>query len=144
FASRPEDQPAAEGAAAHHVEDARRLGFIYLAEDIPRPLELDFHLALPGAAVPDPVQRLVWRGRASYVSFPVTVPDRPAGGKCSGKVTVSRAGAPLGHISFMVSVNRGGPPNGSSGGPPAPTPGPPVLPIRLPQNAIRYRRAFAC
>ncbi len=104
FAHIPQQADEVIQLAREFDESARRLGFSSLEVEIPRGSRLQVELALPGLEIDEPVQNIVWRGRAVSVQFAVTVPPAQAPGNLIGKVTVYLQGAPIGHIRFKIQI----------------------------------------
>jgi hypothetical protein len=69
-----------------------------------RGTKLVFHLTMPGLRVDDPVQSMVWLGRAESVQFGVSIPRRYRLGNVVGTITVSQDWMPIGHIKFTLIV----------------------------------------
>ncbi|HJQ33370.1 MAG TPA: TIR domain-containing protein [Pyrinomonadaceae bacterium] len=78
-----------------------------LNRPIERDAELTFKLAVPGLEVLEPEQSLVWKGRTEppqCVEFPVLVPDGCVPRSTVGIVKVFCEKAPVGQITFTISV----------------------------------------
>jgi hypothetical protein len=69
-----------------------------------RGTKLVFRLTMPGLRVDDPVQSMVWRGKAESVQFGVSIPKRYRLGNVVGTITVSQGWMPVGHIKFALMV----------------------------------------
>ena len=78
FAHMPQQADEVIQLAREFDESARRLGFSSLEVEIPRGSRLQVELAFPGLEIDEPVQNIVWRGRAVSVQFAVTVPPAQA------------------------------------------------------------------
>jgi hypothetical protein len=149
FAHIPQQTEDVIQLAHEFDESAKRLGFSSLEVEIPRGSRLQVELTLPGLEIDEPVQYLVWRGRAVSVQFGVKVPHGLAPGVLIGKVAVYLEGVPIGHIRFKIEIitTKPSPPPlvgdaptevqpavGGVGGPSQPQP--------LGDEARRYRLAF--
>jgi hypothetical protein len=130
FAHVPEESEQVVQLAQDADETARRLGFRSLEVEIPRGTKLQIELTLPGIAIEDPVQQVVWRGRATSVQFAVDLPRTQPSGNLIGRVAVYRDGTPIGHIRFKLEVTPGDQPPTRS------------MPRPLGHEAQRYAQAF--
>ena len=152
FAHMPQQADEVIQLAREFDESARRLGFSSLEVEIPRGSRLQVELALPGLEIDEPVQNIVWRGRAVSVQFAVTVPPAQAPGNLIGKVTVYLQGAPIGHIRFKIQITARRlrmatftPPPGEPATGPQPLiggTGEKLEPQPLGDEACRYKQAF--
>jgi hypothetical protein len=104
FAHVPEDEALVESLARKYYRRAEPAGSVGLSKPIRDGDSLAFELLLPGLVVDDPVQSMVWFGRAQSVQFEVTVPPDFTRRDVVGTVTISRDSVPLGHVKFSVSV----------------------------------------
>jgi TIR domain len=139
FAHMPQQADEVIQLAREFDESARRLGFSSLEVEIPRGSRLQVELALPGLEIDEPVQNIVWRGRAVSVQFAVTVPHAQAPGNLIGKVTVYLQGAPIGHIRFKIQITARRLRTATF----TPPPGEPATgPQPLGDEACRYKQAF--
>src|SRR5271166_4960448 len=146
FAHMPQQADEVIQLAREFDESARRLGFSSLEVEIPRGSRLQVELALPGLEIDEPVQNIVWRGRA------VSVPPAQAPGNLIGKVTVYLQGAPIGHIRFKIQITARRlrmatftPPPGEPATGPQPLiggTGEKPEPQPLGDEACRYKQAF--
>ena len=112
-------------------ETARRLGFRSLEVEIPRGTKLQIELTLPGVAIEDSVQQVIWRGRATSVQFAVDLPKAQTPGNLIGRVAVYLDGTPIGHVRFKLEVTAGTRPLMQS-----------MPPVPLGDEAKRYSQAF--
>lgn len=104
FAHRPERVAESNRMATAFDADATGRGFARLEVDVRRGTDLAVHLLLPGFDIPEPVQRLLWRGQTTPVQFAVTCPsDLPPGTKI-GTARVCLGGVPVGHVKFRIDV----------------------------------------
>jgi hypothetical protein len=152
FAHMPQQADEVIQLAREFDESARRLGFSSLEVEIPRGSRLQVELTLPGLEIDEPVQNIVWRGRAVSVQFAVTVPPAQAPGNLIGKVTVYLQGAPIGHIRFKIQITARRlrmatftPPPGEPATGPQPLiggTGEKPEPQPLGDEACRYKQAF--
>ena len=99
---------AADAAALAEEFDpgTTRRGFAGLQLPIHTGCVLDVELDIDGVRVPEPVQRLAWRGRAEAVQFDAQVPADQAAGPLRGAVVVRRDGIPVGRVGFRVMVEH--------------------------------------
>jgi hypothetical protein len=104
FVHRPDQTEEARGIAHEVDEESRRRGFRSLEVEIERGTKLMVHVHVPGVDFDDPVQRIVWQGRPSYVTFRARVPEGLGVGILAGSVTISREGIPLGSIIFKIKI----------------------------------------
>jgi hypothetical protein len=99
----------ADAAEAHAIAteldvDAHRRAYHSLADRVPQGSRLEFELRMPGLEIDDPVASLVWQGRTEAVQFGVTVPEATPPRTIIGTVSISRDGAPLGHVKFTLAI----------------------------------------
>jgi len=104
FAHLPLQHEDARALATEFDPGAQRRAFKSLESRVARGSRLTFHLAMPGAHVDDPVQSLVWRGRAEAVQFGVTTAAAPGQPSLIGTVTASQGSVPIGHVKFRLGV----------------------------------------
>ena len=104
FAHLPEEADAARAVARELDTAARLRGFRSLYDRVPRGARLDFELRLPGLEIDDAVASLVWQGRTEAVQFGVAVPEAMSPRSVIGTVSISRDGAPVGHVKFTLKV----------------------------------------
>jgi hypothetical protein len=128
FAHTPEQAVAARRLARKFDDEAERRGFKSLEMEIARGTSLTFHLQLPGLAVDEPTQSLVWHGEPASVQFVVPVPAKLEPQTVIGTVSVAQAGVPLGHVKFKLQV--------------AAIDAPRTSPTPAGEAACRYRKAF--
>ena len=74
FAHTPQQADEVIQLAREFDEIRQAAGIRSLDVEIPRGYRLQVELALPGLEIDEPVQNIVWRGRAVSVQFAVTVP----------------------------------------------------------------------
>ena len=126
--------PAAAGDAAQLATEfdpsATRRAFRSLQAEVIRGTRLSFELSLPGLAVDDPLQFLVWSGRSEAVQFGVTIPAQLALKVVIGTVTVSQNTVPVGHLKFRLQVLDAASAEVA------------VTPVPAGDSARRYNRAF--
>lgn len=67
---------------------------------------LGFELILPGCEIDAPMQHLVWRRRADYVSFEILAPKERNGGQLMGSLIVSQDDVPIGRIKFKLELTE--------------------------------------
>jgi len=108
FAHRPDQAAVAEQLAGLFDDQAEKRGFKSLEIEIVRGSKMTFHLVLPGLAIDEAVQHLVWQGRAESVQFAATVPATCKPSAVIGTLTVSQDGVPIGHIKFKLAVTASG------------------------------------
>ena len=84
--------------------DATRRANRTLESIVLRGTKLVFRLTMPGFRVDDPVQSMVWLGRAESMQFGVSIPRRYRLGNVVGTITVSQGWIPIGHIKFVLMV----------------------------------------
>jgi len=116
-------------------EGANIQGSKPLSRPIERDAELIFKLTVPGLEVLEPEQSLVWQGRTEppqCVEFPVLVPDDCKPRNTIGIVQIYCENAPVGRITFNISVVERG----------AARPAPAEASPAPPQRQIWYKRAF--
>lgn len=106
FAHLPLQANDAHALAKEFDTTAERRAFKTLASPVERGDRLGFHLEMPGLAVDDPAQSLVWRGRAEPVQFGVEAPPELGPHTVLGTLTLTRNSAPVGHIKFTLAVER--------------------------------------
>jgi hypothetical protein len=104
FVHLPEQAEIAQQHAQQFDPDAKRLGVRSLGIPIERGTELTFYLSIPKLEVDDPIQQLIWNGRADSVQFGVTVPLAVTQRTVIGTVTVSQNTIPMGHLKFKLSI----------------------------------------
>ncbi|HEY9611155.1 toll/interleukin-1 receptor domain-containing protein [Allocoleopsis sp.] len=105
FVHLPEQAEIAEQQAKQFDSDANKLRVKSLGIPIQRGTALTFYLSsIPKLDVNEPIQQLVWNGRAESVQFGVTVPADLAQKKVIGTITVSQNSIPLGHLKFNLSI----------------------------------------
>jgi len=109
FAHLPEDSAEAREIANEFDGTSKRRGFKGLDTEVARGSTLAFTLVVSNLEIEDPVQHLVWRGRTESVQFDVHVPLDRRPGRLTGKVLVSQASVPIGHIAFTLEVAAGAP-----------------------------------
>ncbi len=105
FAHLAEHARLLEGMAKEADRDAVRRGADKLGE-VARGQELFFHLNMPGLAVDEPVQSVVWNGDIESVQFAVDVPD----GSSRGASTASSRSASRASPSGTSSSSSRSPP----------------------------------
>jgi hypothetical protein len=104
FLHRPAQADDALALAEEFDPAAKRRMFRGLVVPVPVGSVVDIELEMPSFTVHDPVQRLVWRGRAEAVSFATLVPaDHPAGA-AHGTAIVRLRGMPIGRVGFQIAV----------------------------------------
>ena len=108
FVHLPEQAEIAKQHAELFDSDAKQLGVRSLGIPIERGTELTFHLSIPKLEVDDPIQQLVWNGKADSVQFGVTVPPDLIQNTVVGTVTVSQNSIPIGHLKFKLSITPSG------------------------------------
>jgi serine/threonine protein kinase len=108
FAHMPEQAAEADDLARQFDAEAERRGYRSLETPVARGSRLAFDLHMPGLAIDQPVQSLVWNGRPQSVQFGVTIPAGHPVGTVLGTVTVSQASVPVGHIKFKLAVDAAG------------------------------------
>jgi molecular chaperone DnaK len=84
--------------------DSVRRAIKTLESSVLRGTRLNFSLCMPGLLVDNPVQSMVWLGRAESVQFGVSVPTRHRFGNVVGTILVSQDWIPIGHIKFTLEV----------------------------------------
>jgi TIR domain len=104
FAHLPLQREEARALATEFDPGTGRRGFKSLESRVARGSTLSFHLAMPGAEVDDPVQSLVWRGRAEAVQFGVAIGAARPRTSLVGTVTASQDSVPVGHLKFRLAV----------------------------------------
>lgn len=102
----PVQAPDAAALAEEFDPGTTRRGFSGLQLRIPRDSVLDVELDIKGLRFEEPIQRLIWRGRAEAVQFDVEIPADQAEGPLPGAVVVRRAGIPVGRVGFRVTVEH--------------------------------------
>ena len=100
------DNSIVRALAAEFDAQTSRRGTTTLDEPITRGTTLTFALAINGAVIDEPTQRLIWRGRPAAVQFGVTVPRQTIGPTLVGTVYVARDSVPIGHVKFTVAVTQ--------------------------------------
>ena len=104
FVHLPEQAEIAKQHAQEFDPDARQLEVRSLGIPIERGTELTFYLSIPKLEVDDPMQQLIWNGKADSVQFGVTVPPDLTQKAVIGTVTVSQNSIPIGHLKFKLSI----------------------------------------
>ena len=104
FVHLPEQAEIAKQRAEQFDPDAKQLGVRSLGIPIERGTELTFYLSIPKLEVDDPIQQLIWNGRADSVQFGVTVPLALTQKTVIGTVTVSQNSIPIGHLKFRLLI----------------------------------------
>jgi hypothetical protein len=128
FAHRPLQATDARALATEFDPGTTRRAFKSLESSIALGAKLAFHLAIPGARIDEPVQSLVWSGRAEAVQFAATVLADVRDPRLIGTVTVTQDSVPIGHVKFLLPVQH----DGAAGGPRRP----------VGDDARRYRSVF--
>ena len=103
FAHHAEQTDDARALATEFDPGTQRRAFRSLEAPVPRGALLTFELNVPGAAIAQPVETMIWRGRAQSVQFEVALPPNLAG-SLFGTIWISRDGGPLGHVKFKLAV----------------------------------------
>jgi serine/threonine protein kinase/uncharacterized caspase-like protein len=129
FAHLPGRADEARALAQDYDEQAVPRGLARLEVGVRRGAELAVHMVLPGFEVPEPWQRLIWRGRTDSVAFEVRVPAGLSPGTHIGTARVCLNRAPVGHIKFKLEVT-------------ATTTAPAPRPEPIGFDARRYERVF--
>jgi hypothetical protein len=129
FVHLPEQAEIAKQHAQEFDPDAKRLGMRSLGIPIERGTELTFYLSISELEVDDPIEQLVWNGRADSVQFGVTVPLNLTQKTVIGTVTVSQNSIPIGHLKFKLSITPAASSNSSE-------------PQLVGEVAHLYRKAF--
>lgn len=104
FVHLPEQAEMAKQQAQDFDSEAKQLGVRSLGLPIERGTALTFSLSIPNLDVDDPIQQLVWNGRAESVQFGVTVPADVDQKTVIGTITVSQNSIPIGHLKFKLSI----------------------------------------
>ena len=104
FVHLPEQAEIAQQQAKQFDPDTKQLGVRSLGIPIERGTALTFYLSIPNLDVDEPIQQLVWNGRAESVQFGVTVPADLIHKTVIGTITVSQNSIPLGHLKFKLSI----------------------------------------
>jgi hypothetical protein len=104
FVHLPEQAEIAKQQAKEFDSDAKQLGVRSLGIPIERGTELTFYLSIPQLNVDEPIQQLIWQGRAESVQFGVMVPSDLTQKTVIGTITVSQNNIPLGHLKFKLSI----------------------------------------
>ncbi|HAA27235.1 MAG TPA: toll/interleukin-1 receptor domain-containing protein [Cyanobacteria bacterium UBA8553] len=104
FAHLPEQAEIAQQNALQFDPDTKQLGVKSLGVPIERGTELTFNLSIPKLEVDDPIQQLIWNGRAQSVQFGVTVPLDLTQKTVIGTITISHNSIPVGHLKFKLSI----------------------------------------
>ncbi len=129
FVHLPEQAEIAKQRAEQFDPDAKQLGVRSLGIPIERGTELTFYLSIPKLEVDDPLQQLIWNGRADSVQFGVTVPPALTQKTVIGTLTVSQNSIPIGHLKFKLSITPAASSNSSE-------------PQLVGEAARLYRKAF--
>jgi hypothetical protein len=106
FVHLPDEADDAKAIAAELDVGAHRRGYRTLATPVPDRARLDFELRAPGLAIDEPVASLVWRRRTEAVQFALDVPSDAEAGAVVCTLDVSLEGAPVGHVKFVLQVDR--------------------------------------
>jgi hypothetical protein len=104
FVHLPQQAEIVQQNALQFDPDAERLGVRSLGIPIERGTELTFYLSIPKLEVDEPIQQLLWNGRADWVQFGVTVPSNLTQKTIIGTLTVSQNSIPIGHLKFKLSI----------------------------------------
>jgi serine/threonine protein kinase len=75
-----------------------------LRREIARGSRLTFHLALPGIAVEQPVQKFVWRGQTMPLPYSVKVPADCRPGEIVGIVSIGEGADIIANMEFQVRI----------------------------------------
>jgi hypothetical protein len=108
FAHVPADADRVKALAAEYDAEAKARGSKALDREVRRGTELVIALSVPGIAIDEPIQALVWRGQPDAVQFVLSVPAALAGGDLVGTVYVSQDRIPFGHVKFVLRCRRAG------------------------------------
>lgn len=130
FVHTPEHAADVQRAAVGFDASAQRLAFRGLDTPLATGSALVFTMIAPGLLVDDPVQRLLWQGRAESVQFGITVPRDVAPRSVIGTVQVTEAGVPIGCLKFRLQILASGD-------------NPPTAPWAADHTLHRYRAVFA-
>lgn len=104
FVHLPEQAEIAKQQAQEFDSDTKQLGVRSLGIPIERGTQLTFYLSIPKLEVDEPMQQLVWNGRAEPLQFGLTVPSDLTQKTVIGTVTVSQNNIPVGHLKFKLSI----------------------------------------
>ncbi len=104
FAHLPAQKDEAAHLAKEFDEDTSRRGFRSLNLQVKRGTRLMFHLDIPSFSIDEPVQELIWNGRAEAVQFAASAPADCKLGDFVGTVTASIDTVPVGHVKFKIKV----------------------------------------
>ncbi|MFB2837927.1 TIR domain-containing protein [Floridanema evergladense] len=104
FVHLPEEVEIVQQQAEQSDSESKKLGVRSLGIPIERGTELTFSLSIPKLEVDEPIQQLIWNGKANSVQFGVTVPADLTQKTVIGTVTVSQNSVPLGHLKFKLSI----------------------------------------
>ena len=128
FAHRPLQAEDARALATEFDPGTTRRAFKSLETPVRPGSKLAFHLSIPGAQIDEPVQPLIWRGRAESVQFAATAPKRTEPRALIGTVAVLQDSVPVGHVQFKLELR--------------PDAGPQARSLPAGADARRYRSAF--
>ena len=109
FAHLAKDADDARAIATELDPGTRRRAFRSLESPIRHGSRMSFELRIPGIEIADPVDSLIWRGRAEPVQFGVDIPVDLDRGALLGTVEVSVDAAPLGRVVFKLAVGESAP-----------------------------------
>jgi serine/threonine protein kinase len=104
FLHTPGQAGDAAALASEFDTNAVRRGFRGLELPLPPGAVVEIELTVPGVQVDEPVQRLMWHGRAEAVQFTLLVPVDNPPPALAGTVIVRREGVPIGRVGFRVVV----------------------------------------
>jgi hypothetical protein len=133
FLHTPAQADDARALAEEFDPAAKRRMFRGLEVPLPFGSVVDVELDMPTFTVDEPVQRLVWRGRAEAVTFATTVPADHPGGAAHGTAIVRLSGVPIGRVGFQLTIVKD-----ATTGPAVPLE---VEPIRFSQAFVSYASA---
>lgn len=101
-----EDQAADAAALAGEFDtNAVRRAIRRLAAFVDVGQTLAFELRAPGLIVDEPIQELIWGGRAESVQFEMIAPMEKALSETVCTMIVSTRGVPVGHMKFTLNVD---------------------------------------
>jgi hypothetical protein len=104
FAHLSDQAHAAMGRAKESDPGAGRRAIKTLESKVLPGTVLTFSLSLPGMAIDDPVQSVVWEGEPDSAQFGVTIPKSHPPGSAVGTLTVAEGWLPIGHIKFTLTI----------------------------------------
>lgn len=104
FAHLKDDSEIGKRLAVDFDDQAKRLSAKPLNNEVRRESKLTFYLSMPGLAIDEPVQELVWRGQPDVVQFGVHVPEDLKEQENIGTIYVSQNGVPFGHAKFLLRI----------------------------------------